>query len=157
MFKAAGVLLIFMGGSLIAGRMNKIAERDLRLIDGWISFMRYVKGQIECFGVPIDKILSACDTALFTEIGYKKANVPGNLTELISECTLPDKETACLIFDYAKEFGRYYREEQLKRCNYYIVALEEKRKRESDKLPQRKRLNTTLWIAGSLAVGILLL
>ena len=157
MYKAVGVALIFLGGFFISGRMNKRAESELRLTDSWISLMRYIKGQVECFGMPLENILSQCDIGLLSELGYKKGRAPKDLLELIGECDMPDGETAGLISEYAKEFGKYYREEQIKRCSYYLSALEEKRKQESDKLPQRKRLNTTLWIAGSLAVGILLL
>ena len=157
MYKAVGVLLVFFSGFFIAGRMNKRAENELRLTDSWISLMRYIKGQVECFGMPLENILSKCDIRLLRELGYKKEKAPKDFSELIVECDMPDEESMGLIFEYAKEFGKFYRDEQLKRCNYYISALEEKRKRESEKLPQKKRLNATLWIAGSLAVGILLL
>ena len=156
MYKAVGVALIFLGGFFISGRMNKRAESELRLTDSWISLMRYIKGQVECFGMPLENILSKCDRMLLYELGYKKESAPKDFSELISGCDMPDEETAGIISEYAKEFGKYYREEQLKRCNYFLSALEEKRKQNSEKLPQKKRLNTTLWIAGSLAVGILL-
>lgn len=157
MYKALGVLLVFLGGFFISVRMNKRAENELRLTDSWISLMRYIKGQVECFGMPVENIFSKCDKGILFDLGYEKPSAPKDFSELIAECDMPDEEAATIIYDYTKEFGKFYREEQLKRCDYYISALEEKRKLENEKLPQRKRLNTTLWIAGSLAVGILLL
>jgi hypothetical protein len=137
--------------------MNQKIDRNLALISGWIELIRYIKGQVECFGIPLEKILSECDIKQLRAIGYEKEGAPKNFSELLTDGCLPDKETGTLILNFTREFGRYYREEQLNRCNYYITALEEKKRDQTEKLPQRKRMNYTLWLSGCLSVGILLL
>ena len=157
MYKIIGVSLLSVGGFLCARIINKKEERTLTLTNGWISFIRYVKNQIECFGIPIEKILSECDVNLLEKIEYQGKIPPKDFSELLAGASLPNKDTGAMIIEFTREFGRYYREEQLKRCNYYLSALEERRIFQNEKLPEKKRMNYTLWLSGCLALGILLL
>ena len=157
MYKIVGVSLLAMGGFLCAGIMNKKIDRTLELTNGWIELIRYIKGQVECFGIPLEKILSECDIKLLRAVGYERAIAPKSFSEILRDDCLPDRETGALILNFTREFGKYYREEQLTRCNYYIAALEEKKRLQTERLPQNKRLNYTLWLSGCLAIGILLL
>ena len=157
MYKIIGVSLLSIGGFLCAGSMNQRVERSLRLTAGWIELIRYIKSRVECFGIPLEKILAECDMGLLRKIGYEKESAPKTFLELVSDDSLPDSEVRTLVLEFEKEFGRYYREEQLMRCSYYIAALEEKKRIQRERLPQKKRLNTTLWLAGCLALGIMFL
>ena len=57
---------------------------------------------------------------------------------------------------FAGELGRTHRAEQVSRCDYYLSALGEERRRLADALPGRLRTGSTLCITCALAMAVLL-
>ena len=61
-----------------------------------------------------------------------------------------------LIESFVREIGAGYREEQIKRCDFFISSLRTQRERIAAQLPLRTRLCATLCICIALATAILL-
>ena len=122
-----------------------------------ISLLRYVKTQVDCYSMPIDKILSGCNEEMLSECGYSGSAKPKSLGELLSGCASVEPAIYKTMRGFADEFGKSYRAEQVKLCDRYIDELSSFRSDLSERLPIRKKLNSTLCLSGSAAIIILLI
>jgi hypothetical protein len=52
--------LLFAGGYASIA-MNRMEHRRLAVLDGYIALLRYIKGQINCYAMPIGDILAAAE------------------------------------------------------------------------------------------------
>lgn len=156
-YKVAGALLLAACGILMTLVLNRRADRALSQLDGWIALLRYVRAQVDCFSLPMAEILSRGDEALLRSCGYEGGAPPRSFDDLLSACPIRDEETRRILWGFADAFGRGYREEQLKRCDYDCALLCGRREALAAKLPERKRLNATLCVCGVLMLALLLL
>ncbi len=156
-YKIVGALVLVLSGVGGAYYMNQSANAALAQIEGWIAFLRYVRMQVECFSLPISDILKRCDPALLLACGYEDETTPKTPEELLSGVTIRDGASEGILRGFFDEFGKGYREEQVRSCDYHATLLGERREALAARLPERKKLHTTLCVAGALAVVVLLL
>lgn len=154
-FKMLGGSLMLLGGAMLSRALNRRMLIALRRAEAWTVLLRSIKNEIECFSLPIRDILKKTDTELLHACGYTREAPPDSLSELISSARNVDGETERIIGRFASEFGRCYRSEQVERCAYYISLMEDRRIALLSELPSKKRLNSTLCMAGSLGLLIL--
>ena len=154
--KLVGVAMLIGGGGLAAMALNKRCENAVKLCDEWVSFVRYVKNQVECFSLPFEEILRRRGEQL-CKCGICGVDIPKNPSELLSRGFFGDKRTAELVRDLFSDFGKYYRDEQVKRCEICLSMLEEHAEKIRDELKSKKKLNTTLIMSACIALAILLL
>ena len=155
MLKFLGALLIVSVGAFAAFVSVQYEKKRLTVVDGWIDLILYIRGQIDCYLMPIGDILSGGDRALF-----EACMSPSNAADLpaileASEIYL-DGDGKRLIESFVREIGSGYREEQIKRCDFFISSLRAIREKIAAALPMRVRLCATLCICISLATAILL-
>lgn len=155
--KIIGAALVVLGGAASAYILNSRAKSALMHVEGTISLLRYVKTQVDCYSMPIDKILSGCNVEMFSECGYSGTQKPQSLEELLSGCTSLEPVIYKTMRGFADEFGKSYRAEQVKLCDRYIDELSSFRADLSERLPVRRKLNSTLCLSGSAAIIILLI
>ena len=157
MLKLLGVLLLtgsgIGGAALLCGR----ASVALSQVEGLLGLIRLIRLQVECFAMPISDILSRCDRELLGQCGYRGTGNPSDFPRLLGGCQIVDGTSAELFRAFGEEFGRGYREEQVKACEYTIGLLEERRASLSEKLPVQKKLYSTHCVSGALALMILFL
>ena len=156
-YKPVGILLLAVSGAMGAYFLNRSAADTLRQVEGWLTLVRTVQTQVECFALPATEILRGLDPDLLRSCGYEGEGVPESFEELARQCTLRDGETCRLVTGFCKEFGTGYRGEQVRSCAYYAAGLGDRRQTLASALPNRKKLNTTLCVSGALAVVILLI
>ena len=65
MLKLLGALLILSVGVFSAYVSVQYEKKRLTVVDGWIDLILYIRGQIDCYLLPIGDILSGGDRALF--------------------------------------------------------------------------------------------
>ena len=82
---------------------------------------------------------------------------PRSFEALLTFCAIRDGETEQLIRSFAEEFGKSYREEQSRGCDYYFSLLDARREGLVSQLPAKKRINSALCVSGALALVILLI
>ena len=149
MLKFLGALLILSVGFFAAFLSVQYEKKRLTVVDGWIDLILYIRGQIDCYLMPLDEILSGGDRALF-----EACMSPSNAADL------PAILNASGIYldgeSFVREIGSGYREEQLKRCDFFIASLRSQREKIAAALPLRVRLCATLCICIALATAILL-
>ncbi|MBQ2249468.1 MAG: hypothetical protein II326_04770, partial [Clostridia bacterium] len=79
------------------------------------------------------------------------------LSELLHQGRLYlSPEAYRLLSGFVREIGSSYREEQLRRCDYYLEAVHPLREKIAEEQPVRIRLSVTLGICLSIATAILL-
>lgn len=155
--RLAGALLLTISGAFTARMINASASMSLSQTEGFISFIRLTRAQVDCFSLPIGEILALCQKDIFLRCGYEKSGAPTSLGEFADSIRVSDKEAHKIFCAFASEFGRGYREEQLRGCDYYLALLEEHRKTLFASLPSKKKRNGTVCVCASLALAILLL
>ncbi len=154
--------LRLLGGALMLGAGIALSyllihrERTrLSVLNAWVELITYIRTQIDCFLTPLDEILANADPALLRDCMFR-----GEACTLkgLLQASRPylDDETARQLTAFVKELGGSYRDEQVKRCDYYLHALRTLREARAAQLPQRTRLCATLCLCGTAGVLILL-
>ena len=150
-----GALIFCLSGVVMAISYRRFQIRKLQTLDGFISLLFYVKGQIECFARPRSEILLSLPPEIFCA-----CNCPGGaetFEELLEQSRIYlDEEALRLVSSFASEFGGVFRDEQLRRCDYYISALSEERRRVFALVGSKSRAGGALWICGCVGIIILL-
>lgn len=153
--KLVGGLLFALSGAIMAFSYSRFQTKKLNTIDGFISLLFYIKGQIDCFARPRSDILATLPAEVFCA-----CNCPHGaetLEELLEASRIYlDEEPLRLVASFASEFGSTFREEQLRRCDYYISALGEERRRVFAQVQSRSRAGSALWLCASIGIIILI-
>ena len=155
--RIAGALILALSGVLGARWMNQSMAEALSQVEGWLALLRYVRMQVDCFALPMPVILARADPELLRRCGYREGSPPQSFGALLASCEIRDGTCAELVRGFSEEFGKSYREEQSRGCEYYEVLLDERREALLSQLPARKKVNATLWVSGALAIVILLI
>lgn len=155
MVKLVGGFLLCISGVIMALSHRHFQMRKLNTVDGFISLIFYMKGQIDCFSRPRAEILSTLPAEVF-----RACNCPDGaetLDELL-DASRPylDEESLRLVSSFVSEFGSTFRDEQLRRCDYYISALGEERKKLYSSTRSSVRAGGALWIFAFAGLIILL-
>ena len=156
-FKIAGALMLAVSGIGGAWWLNQSANATLGQIECWLALLRYVRMQVDCFALPASEILARCDRALLRGCGYGASEPPRDFGEMLGRCAIRDGESAALLHSFAEEFGKSYREEQSRGCDYYFSLLDGRREALSSRMPTQRRIRSALCISGALAMVILLI
>ena len=153
--KLVGALLIGLSGVIMSISYRRFQLRKLCTVDGFISLFFYIKGQIDCFSRPRSEILHSLPAEVFCACNCPKG--AETLEEMVEASRIYlDEESLRLVSSFASEFGSTFKDEQLRRCDYYINALGEERKRVFASVSTRSRAGGALWIFACLGLVILL-
>lgn len=164
-YKIIGSLLLAGAGGYLAMMLSRFERRRLLVLDGYLSLIRCIKGQIDCFSMPLEDILAGIDPSVLSACRGEDApderypsprSVPSLPRLLDDSRSYLGRESERLLSSFAGELGRTHRAEQVSRCDYYLSALGEERRRLADALPGRLRTGSTLCITCALAMAVLL-
>lgn len=165
-YKIIGSVVLLLAGGYISAAMTRFERRRLRVLDGYISLIYYIKGQIDCYAMPLSDILARADPAIIAAcLGLDSSEVlpplPMNgeppLPAMVKESRLYlEPESERLLTTLTGELGATYRAEQVARCDYYVAALTEERRKLNDTLPARLRATCTLCICCAIGAAVLL-
>ncbi len=151
MIKLFGSLLLALTGLTLAVSISRFEQKKLRVIDSFISLIFHIKGQIDCYSLPL------CDILRSRPSGLELLEGSEDLGEILYHARIYlDAETYRLLESFYLEFGSLYREEQLKRCDYYIEALGEQRRALFEDLPARQKIGSALCICSVIGILIIL-
>ena len=157
-YKMIGTLLLILTGGYLSCTVSRFERRRLGVLDGYISLLYYIKGQIDCYAMPISDILARADPALIAAcLGVATADSVPPLPALVQESRLYlEPECERLLTTFTGELGTTHRAEQVARCDYYIQALTRERGKLADALPARLRTCSTLCICCAVAAAVML-
>ena len=152
-----GAVTVIVSGAYVAHTMNTAAKRRLRQTEAFISLIRFIRSQIECFALPLTWALGRVPEEIYAGCGYHLPSPPLSGESLILECEIADDVTRDCIESFFYEVGKGYREQQLALCDHTVARLEERRADMASRLPIRIKVNSALSLAGAAAVVILLI
>ncbi len=135
---------------IISSEKNKIEQ-----IEAFIALIKYTKERIDCYAMPIERILKSAGDILL-RIGVEKDIT--DFSQLVSECEIvcgEDCKKSLSVF--AGSLGKGYREHQVKLCDTTLAELEEIRKRLVSAYPSKKKTTAALCFAvgGALLIALL--
>ena len=121
-FKWAGLCLVACCG-IFAGRvLAAYEEQKCRQAEGFLSLLRHIRMQIDCFSLPVGRILAALDDRIREDCGCPAG--AADMAALLDGTRLLLPEEGCkLLLSFSRDLGNSYREEQLRCCDYYIERL----------------------------------
>jgi len=121
-FKIVGAGVIFLCGIFAGLFFAAYERRRVRQAEGFLSLLRLIRLQIDCFSMPVSRILATCDPDVLAACGVSQP--PRDFKTLLLETKLYLSEEICrLLSDFAGRLGGSYREEQLRCCDYYLARL----------------------------------
>ena len=137
--------------------LNKSASLSVTQTESFISWIRFLRSEIECFSMPLPRALERCPREIYEGCGYTSDVPPTGIEDLIKKCRIADGEVNRQLTRFCEDIGKGYREEQLSLCDYCLELLEARRRELAAELPTRRKLNSALCLSGALALVILLI
>ncbi len=155
-YKIIGALILFLSGLWGARLLNARAEAVLRQSEAILSLLRVVKLRVDCYAEALPEILSSISPEILRDCGYRADGAPRDFDQLLIGCAVLDEESVSALREFASEFGRGYRDEQVRACSYTISRVEARRETLAVALPMEKKRNITLCLTLGLGAAILL-
>ena len=153
--KLIGCLLVLASGGGFALTAVRYEKKKLDVLDAWLDLLFYIRSQIDCFLTPLAEILRNADKGLLQ--GCLGSGNESDVSALLKASSAYLGEDARRLLEaFAREIGSNYREEQVKRCDYYISALREVREKQRAELPARLRVCTAISLCAAFGIAILL-
>lgn len=112
--KFIGAAIILIGSVIAAYFYEKGIRERLRHTEEIISFITYVKSQIEYFSRPLNEIYSSYE---------KKSNYITELIKNNGENASISKENDVLVKNFFSLIGKSYKKEEIRLCNYTVEQL----------------------------------
>ena len=148
--------MVLMGG--VAGSYCLVRELEQKVTNtrALCRLLRYCSEQVEYFARSAGAILSSCDVLLLRECGYRADNTPNNFFDFFESCEILCPKSRSIVLDFARDFGKNYRNEQVKHCKYYLEQMNAQEAELNAALPTQKKLACTLLLSATFMVIILL-
>lgn len=124
--------------------------------EGFLTLLRTVRLDIDCFSMPVDRILRQCEPKLLSDCGAP-GPAPDMETLLRGARLCLPAEFCRLLWDFAARLGGSYREEQLRCCDYYLARLTPLCDRMRAELPKREKTALLLPVAMAALLALMLL
>lgn len=156
-FKAVGVAVILLVGLGLGVALSAYERRRCRQAEGFLALVRYIRLQIDCFSLPIGRILSGCDNGILVDCGVESDQLT-DFAALLRSTRLYVPEDMCrLLMDFGSQLGGSYREDQLRCCDYFLERLIPCCDRLRAELPKREKMMLLLPMAFAAMLVLLLL
>ena len=100
-FKWIGLALLFASGLAVGYLLSAFESRRYRQAEGFLALLRHVRLQIDCFSLPVSRILAGLDERIRRLCGAPQGAV--DFPALLSETKLLLPEEACaLLYDFSE-------------------------------------------------------
>ena len=162
LFKIVGSVFLLLAGGYVSVSVRRFERCRLRVLDGYVSLLYFIKGQIDCYAMPLQEIMARADPRMVADcLGLEPwgEELRGGVTlpAMISESRLYlEPECERLLMTFTGELGSVFRAEQVTRCDFYIQALTEERRKLCEAIPARMRTVSTLCLCCALGAAVLL-
>lgn len=154
--KLIGGTLVLIACFGVSHYFSSIEKKRMERVRDLIYLVRYIKDKVDCYSMPIDKILEACSGDLLLRLGIEeKVRDLSELSEKLEKtCDSRSKE---ILYELSGDFGKGYREHQMRLCDIAISALERHLGSLESTYPVRKKRRATLCfsIGGMILIALL--
>ena len=152
LIKVGGALIIVLASVFASADLVACEKRRIECIEGFLLMVSYIKNSIECYSIPIKRIISECDPAILKKLGADGKQA--DFDQLILGCEdFLREDTLKTLREFSSALGKSYRDIQIRICNKTIGELEGQKKDLKDAYPSKRRTLIALCIAiGGMAV-----
>lgn len=154
--KLLGISLLLFSGAAYAVLLRKRLDLSLAIARGLCELLRNIRECVESFSLSAPLILRRCPPELFRSCGYDSDLAPDDLSELAARCDIPDVECRRIFEEFCSDFGKYYRDDQVKRCEHCLGLMESRASQICAELPAKKKTGTAFSIMAVLILAIIL-
>lgn len=157
-YRLLGACGVFASGLWFYLIRESYQKKKLVQLRGYISLFAYIKNQISCYMLPIDKILLDCDEGILHDCGFYASSRPKSIEDIIDGCVFYlDNEIQQKLHLLARDFGKGYLNEQIKLCDRYISELKGIYEHFSGERIKDKKLSLAICLSISLSLILILL
>lgn len=155
-YKIIGLFFLLGSGVLASVMLVRFEQKRCRQAEGFLALLRHIRLQIDCFSLPVARILATLPPELCAtcDIQNNVRDFPTLLTR--STLLLPD-DMCELLVAFGNDLGSSYREDQLRLCDYYVTRLTPLCERIRAEQTRRTRLALVLPLALAAALALLLI
>ena len=158
LYKFSGGMSLLISALLIYLQSRNYTHKKIKQIDAFISLIEYIKNQIECYMIPIDRILMTCSEDLISTCGLDTNAHPSNLIELMDLAVFYiDDQSIDVLYKFANDFGLAYKDEQIRACEQGIKELSKAKERISDKDSKDKKVHLAICLCVSFSLILILM
>lgn len=152
--KTAGSLFLFISSLMMSYRYSDSQKSRLKNLEYLIGLVRYIRTQIDCFMLPVDKIISDYTSDDNSQIAseLKKSSFPKSAENLKNILGIEEYE---VILNLSKSLGRGYRDEQLKLCEICIDSLDSIHEKHKADMQSKIKTYRAFCLLGSVMIIIL--
>jgi hypothetical protein len=113
--------------------------------------------QIDCFCTPKNQIFASYSHKILIDNGFLPRIQAGVEMGIAAEESFADVALAELVWQFGRELGQGYREEQMAVCDFYLATLHIRLEDLKKALPSQVRVRRTVYISGAMLLGLLFL
>ena len=155
-FKLIGLALLLCSGVLASMILSRFEQKRYKQAEGFLALLRHIRLQIDCFSLPVSRILATLPTQISEMTAIPRA--ARDFGELLEGTSLLLPEEMCeLLTSFGRDLGGSYREDQLRCCDYYITRFAPHCERMRTELSRRTKLALLLPLALALSLALLLI
>lgn len=154
MIKLIGGVMIVASSMSTASYIASHEKKKIEEIEAFISLIRHIRNQIDCFSMPMKNIFSSCSDIL-SKLGVSEKT--SSLTELISKREIMCAECEKIINDFSSSIGKGHREREVKICDKAIGELEHIKEQLVSAYPSKRKTTAALCLAigGAMLIALL--
>ena len=156
-YKVVGAVFLILAALEGATLLKCSYEQEICTVEAYIELIRFIRTEVDIYALPIDVILKRCDAELLLRCGSDEDSFPKDLCELFARARIKDKTAERELSEFCFDFGKCYREEQLKRCDATLSVLLGVRETLRGELEGKKKMSYTLFLSSAVALIILLI
>ncbi|MBP3369279.1 MAG: hypothetical protein J6L85_00875 [Clostridia bacterium] len=150
------VLLLFSGGGCCLIVISEL-DRRIKNLRALCELLRVTGRMVDSFSMSARDILKRLPDELVRDCGCSADVRPESFPELACACEISDDEAKRVFGEFAYAFGKSYRQEQVRQCEYYLDRMCERESEVTQKLHVQKKLAVALSLSATLALVMLLI
>ena len=142
-----GVSLLSASLFCYVGSIKK-DKHKIEQIDAYIMLVEYIKDNVECYLLPIDRILDSCDKDIIKGcIGSSEYISTRSTSELykVADIVLP-RNISAEIERFCTRFGLSYKEEQVRMCSDLLRRLNDSKIEITNEATKSRKIKFALTI-----------
>ena len=157
--KLFGLTLLLLAAWLIGAGYSSYCKKRLKQTEDFLSLVMHVRKRIEVFMATQKKLLCGYESDSLSRF-VAAAIEKGSLSEAFEEVRgglSVSEELKGRLSEFFSEFGKNYRDSEIKRTELFCNELREEVKREEERTPVRIKIAYTLLFAAAGSLLIILL
>lgn len=156
-----GSVLILLSAMLVSRGYSRYCERRLRTVEGFLSFLMHIKGEIMRTLTTPEGFVRDFSCEELSECGFLSSVASGKSLSLSFEESLPritlGTEEKRLLSDFFEGFGKDYMDGERIRVESYTEKLSHLADADRETLPKNDKLCRALLLSGALGLIILII